>query len=108
MFGRNKKPEIKGTEANLVTIRTYLERMDRRDRMRTWGGFIRGLISFVSAAVVIVAAWYFYEHREELMESVAKIAAEQAAKVTEQSAGALIQNMDSDAIMKEVQKYLGQ
>ena len=61
--------------------------MDKRDRLRTWGGFLKGIISIIPVAVFIFGLWYFSQHGDEIMAKIARQAAEQAAAVTKEGAG---------------------
>lgn len=76
-----KKPNEKD---KLDTIIWHLERMDKRDRIRTWGSFFKGLMSIIPAIAFIWGAWYFSQHGDEIMAKIARQAAEQAAAVTKQ------------------------
>ncbi len=78
-----KKPEPTTGEEKLEEILLHLRRMDARDRVRTWGGFFRGIITLIPTLVFLWGTWYFVQHGDELMSKVAKIAAEQAAAVTQ-------------------------
>lgn len=74
------------TDQKLEAILEHLQNMDRRDRIRTWGGFVRGVISIVPVFVLLWSVWYTYEHGAELLEMISKQAAKQAAEVTKDSA----------------------
>lgn len=76
------------TDEKLDQIVEYLHRMDRRDRLRTWGGFLHGLFSLIPVLILLWSVWYFYEHGDELLQKITKQAASEAARMTEeQSAG---------------------
>jgi hypothetical protein len=81
-----KKPSDKD---QLETIIWHLERMDKRDRMRTWGSFFKGLLSIIPVIAFIWGAWYFSQHGDEILAKIAKQAAEQAAEVTRQGTNSL-------------------
>ncbi len=74
----------------LDTIIWHLERMDRRDRLRTWGSFFKGLLSLIPVAAFVWGLWYFSQHGDEIMAKIAKQAAEQAAEVTKQGTNSLL------------------
>ena len=78
------------TEDKLDIIIEHLQRMDKRDRLRTWGAAFKGLIGLIPAIAFIVAAWYLYEHGDEVLMKVAKTAAEQAAQATKTSTEGII------------------
>ncbi len=81
------------TDDKLDTIIEHLKRMDRRDRLRMAGGFIRGLITIIPVLAFIWGGWYFYNHGEEVMAKIARQAAEQAAEVTKQGTEGLMQQL---------------
>jgi hypothetical protein len=86
------KPET--TEMKLDRILFHLERMDKRDRLRTIGGFIRTLIAVIPIVLLLWSAWYFVDHGADLMKMVADQAAKSAAQYTKtQSNGMLDQLM---------------
>ena len=80
----------------LDQILVHLKNLDRRDRLRTWGGFFRGLLSLIPAIAFIYGVWYFYQHGDEVMAKIAKVAAEQAMEATTNGA---------NGIMKQLQNF---
>ena len=87
-FKKKKKKE--GTDDKLDQILHHLAAMDKRDRLRTWGGFIKGIIGLVPAIVFIWGMWYFYQHGDDIMAKIAKTAAEQSSEGTKQGTEGLI------------------
>ncbi|MEK7591191.1 MAG: hypothetical protein AAB489_03220 [Patescibacteria group bacterium] len=85
------KPTGNTVESRLDKIVEHLERMDRRDRLRTWGGFVRSLIALVPMIIFLLSAWYLYNNTDEMLKKITEEAAKQAAKYTEQSAGKLME-----------------
>lgn len=73
------KPTPDTVEGKLDEILVYLDRLDRRDRLRTWGGFIRGIIALIPIIILIWTTWYFFAHADEMMAKITRYAAEQAA-----------------------------
>ena len=69
-------------EAQLGEILEHLRRMDARDRLRTWGGFVRGIIAIIPLILLLWSAWYFVEHGAEMMKMIADTAASSAAEYT--------------------------
>lgn len=69
-------------EEKLDAIVTHLDRMDRRDRLRTWGGFFRAMLGFIPLVIFIVSTWYLYNHSDEILKKITEQAAEQALKMT--------------------------
>lgn len=82
-------------EAQLGEILAHLRRMDARDRLRTWGGFVRGIIALVPLILILGSGWYFLQHGAEFMKMVADTAASSAAEYTKsQGAGMYEQFMN--------------
>lgn len=67
----------------LDEILQCLQRMDRRDRLRSIGGILRGLIQLLPIALILGSAWYFYGHSDEILRKIAKTAAEQTMSMSE-------------------------
>lgn len=92
----------KTVETQLDEILMHLRKMDKRDRIRTWGGFVRSLIALVPLVLVLWSGWYFAQHWDEIMKKVADTAASSAAEYTKkQSQGMLDQFMDQYAVPKQ-------
>lgn len=89
----------KSVEEQLEEILVHLRKMDARDKLRTWGGFFRGVLSIIPLVVFLWSIWYFINHGEELMKQIANTAASSAAEYTKnQSQGMLDQFMDKYAV----------
>lgn len=71
------------TDDKLDAILSYLDRMNRRDRLRTWGGFVRALISLIPMAVFLYGTWYSVTHMDEIIQTITSAAAKQAASFTQ-------------------------
>jgi len=84
------KPEDK-----IDIIIEHLENIDRRDKLRMRAGFIKGLIGIVPGIAFIIGAWYFYQHGDEVMANIAKVAAEQAMEATRQGTDGLLQQLQN-------------
>jgi len=105
-----KKKELpKKLEDKVDLIIRHLQRMDRRDRLRTWGGFFRSLIGFIPIIIFVFAAWYMYMYGDQLLEKIAQQAAKQAAEITQQNAEVLLQKTQGDSadLMKQLQGLFG-
>lgn len=76
------KESPRTTEDKLDLIVRHLERMDKRDRLRTWGGFFRTIIGFIPLVIFLFSAWYFYNNADEILKKITAEAAEQALKMT--------------------------
>jgi hypothetical protein len=77
-------------EAQLDVLISHLARMDRRDRLRTFGGFIRGLLGLIPLILLLLSTWYFYKHSAEIMQQVTEQSAKAAAKYTQSGSEALM------------------
>jgi len=73
------------TPDSVEQILEILKRMDRRDRLRTIGGFIRGILNLIPIIIVIFFTWYGIKYGDQLLEKITSMAAEQAGKVAQQS-----------------------
>jgi len=67
-------------ERKLTEIADHLARMDRRDRLRTAGSFLKTTIWL---AIIIGSTWYFMNHAAELMGEISKQAAQAASQYTQ-------------------------
>lgn len=77
------------TDQKMDKILEHLENLDRRDRLRTWGGFVRTILGLIPIIILLWSTWYAVTHADELLERVAKEAAKQAATVTTESANSM-------------------
>jgi len=73
----------------------HLQRMDARDRMRTIGGFFKGILTIIPIAFLLLSSWYFYEHADELMQKIAAAAANEAQKASESQVDKMIKQIDA-------------
>ncbi|MFH0851248.1 MAG: hypothetical protein V1876_00670 [Candidatus Peregrinibacteria bacterium] len=71
---------------SLEQILTILKRMDRRERWRTIGGFIRGILSLIPIVIVVFFTWYTIKYGDQLLQKITSMAAQQAGKVAQQNA----------------------
>ncbi|PIR53342.1 hypothetical protein COU76_01800 [Candidatus Peregrinibacteria bacterium CG10_big_fil_rev_8_21_14_0_10_49_10] len=92
---KKQTPEVKLTvEDRLDIIIAHLQRMDKRDRLRTIGGFIKGVLGLIPLILMLASVWFVYVHGDELLKKIAQQAAEQAASFTQNSAGDLMQRIN--------------
>lgn len=75
-------PENATPDDKLSIIISYLDHMNRRDKLRTAGGFVRSLISIIPIIILVWSAWYFYGHSDELITKITEQAAKQAASMS--------------------------
>lgn len=76
-------------EAKLDEVVEHLRRLDRRDRLRTIGGFVRSLFAIIPLIFFLWSAWYLVQHGDELMKKIANTAASSAADYTKQNTKSL-------------------
>jgi len=89
------KPMPKSTNDKLDEIIEHLRLMDKRDRLRTIGGFIKGIIGLIPIIVLIGSIWWAYKYGDQLLEKIAQQAAKQAAIVTEQQGSEAIKQLEN-------------
>jgi hypothetical protein len=77
-------------EEKLDEIILHLQRLDRRDRLRTIGAFLRSLLSIVWILLIVWSGWYFVAHWSDIMKQVANQAASSAAEYTQQKGTGLL------------------
>ena len=90
----HKTEPSSGIDGKLDQIVEYLHRMDRRDRLRTLGGFLRGVIGLIPIVITLAGAWYLYKHGDELLLKITKQAAEQAAVMTKQGGNGFMKQIE--------------
>jgi len=89
-----KEEPPKTTEGKLDAILMHLAALDRRDKLRTIGGFIKGMIALIPIIILVASMWYVYKFGDQLLEKIAQQAAKQAAIVTEQQGNSVIQKFE--------------
>lgn len=89
-----KKPDDRSAEELLADILQHMENMDKRDRLRTWGSTLKGILSLIPMILFLYSAWYLYQHGDEVLSQIASEAAKQAAKVTQDSTNSLLEGID--------------
>ncbi|MFA6038872.1 MAG: hypothetical protein WCV62_05045 [Candidatus Peribacteraceae bacterium] len=85
----------------LDQILTHLQNLDRRDRLRTWGGFIRSLLALIPILIFLFATWYSIRHMDEIILKVTTEAAKQAASFTK----AEVSESLSSEQLQQLQKF---
>ncbi|TSD00515.1 MAG: hypothetical protein Greene101449_125 [Candidatus Peregrinibacteria bacterium Greene1014_49] len=91
------------TNTQLTEILEVLHRMDKRDRLRTWGGFFKSLLHLIPLILILWSTWFAYAHWDELLKEISKAAAESSA--------AVMQSQGSDfskQMQEQMQKLMGQ
>lgn len=78
------------TDEKLDRIIAILDRMNRRDRLRTIGGFLRGILGLIPIAILLGSVWYVVAHGDDVLRKITEQAARQAAELTGSSADKLL------------------
>ena len=91
---KSPKKSTLGIEDKLDIIIEHLRRMDKRDRLRTWGGFFKGMISLIPIIVLLGSIWYMVEHGDELLQKIAQQAAKEASAIAGDSTGEFIKQIE--------------
>lgn len=89
-------PDGLSTDEKLDLIVHYLHNLDRRDRLRTIGGFFKTMIGIIPIIIVVWSTWYFYKHGAELMQQLTKEAVKQSAEYSQ------------DSLMDQLEQYMQQ
>lgn len=89
--------------AQLAEILELLRRMDKRDKLRTWGGFFRSILHLIPLALIIWSTWYAFANWETLLKEVSKAAAESSAAVM-QNQGSGFSKQLQDQLQKMMPK----
>ncbi len=90
------KPLPTTIENKLDEIIEHLRKLDARDRLRTWGGLLKTLITIIPIILLLWSTWYFITHGQELMKMLSDQAASSAAQYTKTQSESLY-----DQLMKQ-------
>jgi len=95
MFKKKKEePSKPTTDDKLDIIIGFLRRMDKRDRLRMWGGFFKGMLALIPLIIMLASIWYVFAHGDELLQKITQQAAREAATITGES---------TEGIMKQIE-----
>ena len=67
-------PESNDEKLDLIV--TYLHRLDKRDKLRTIGGFVTRLFMALPVLILLLSVWYLYHYGDELMAEFTQKSAE--------------------------------
>lgn len=81
----------------LDAILAHIERMDKRDRLRTIGGFFRSIIGLIPIIIIVWSTWYFIAHRDDFLKQVIDM----SAKATMESA----KTIDQSSVQRLIEQY---
>lgn len=101
LFRHLEIPEAKTVEEKLDVIILHLNHMDRRDRMRMWGGFIHSLFAIIPLLFFVWSTWYLYNYADELIGAMMQRSAQNAAESTGDSYENAIQQLQNFFSPKE-------
>ena len=90
--------EAQTVEEKLDVIILHLARMDRRDRMRLWGGYLHSLLTLIPMIFFIWSTWYLYAHFDDIMGAMMRQSAQNAAQASGQS---------YEEILKQIREAFG-
>ena len=82
-------------EDKLDAILRHLENIDRRDRLRLWGSFLRGLLALIPLIVFLLGTWYLVKHGDELLKEIVSETAKQTAKYAGDSSADALKQLES-------------
>ncbi len=88
-------------DSQLTEILELLRRMDKRDRLRTWGGFFRSILHLIPLIIIIWSSWYAFANWETLLKEVSKAAAEQSAAIMQKQGNGI-----SKQLQEQMQKLM--
>ncbi len=88
-------PKMPATDDKLDIIIAHLERFEKREKLKMWGGFIRNLIALIPIIIFLAATWYTVTNADKLLQKITSLAAEQAARVASQNANGLIDQFNN-------------
>jgi hypothetical protein len=80
-----EKSPVSLIEEKLNAILETLERLDRRDRWRTMGGFLRTIIGLIPLAIFLWFLWYGVTYSDQILEKLISMTAEQVNKTAQQT-----------------------
>lgn len=71
-------------DEKLDQIVEYLHQMNNRDRLRTIGGTVRGMLALIPLLLFLWSAWYFYLHGTEIIKMITDESVKSAATYSQQ------------------------
>ncbi len=77
-------PPPQTLEQKLDTVILHLERLDKRDKMRTIGSSIRFFVNLIPLVLFLFGGWYFVNHSAEFLKIIFDQAAESTASYTKE------------------------
>ncbi len=75
-----EKNVTKTDSETLSAMLSEIQALNRRDRLRTIGGFFRGMLAIVPTAIFIYGLWYFSANQDSVMKYIMDHAATSASE----------------------------
>lgn len=91
----------KTIEQQLSEILEHLRRMDKRDRLRTWGAFFRSILHLLPVAILLWSVWFTVYHWDDVLQQITKAAAEQSELLMKQGSGDI-----ESGLQKQLEKWM--
>jgi hypothetical protein len=88
-----KETTANTVEEKLDVIIAHLEALDRRDKLRTTGAFIRSILAIIPLLIFLWSAWYAVNHAQELMQQITTAAATAAAEATKSGSKSMLDDL---------------
>ena len=95
----------------LDEILFHMERLDKRDRLRTVGGFFGGLVRTIPIILMVGATYYMVTRGDEWMDWMIRKSAEQTTAVMQEQTNNMldsVNSVDNDALMEQLKQFLPQ
>jgi hypothetical protein len=75
-------------------IAVTLQRMERRDRVRTWGSMVRSTLSLLPLLIFLWSLYYVYKNGEALLQQIIRETVNQTASFAPDSQGNIFQELE--------------
>ena len=86
-MSRKPKPEELDTPEKIDLIVKYLDKMNKRDRLRTVGAFFRSIIMMIPIALMLGFGWYLHNNFDDFLDRVTAKATSAAMGMTTGNVG---------------------
>lgn len=89
---QQKKPTDTGE--SLQEIVAILHRIERRDRVRTWGSLLRSTLGLLPLVIFLWSLYYVYQNGEALMKQIIRETVSQTASFTPDSDSGFLKELE--------------
>ncbi len=86
-----EKNVTKTDSETLTAMLSEIQALNRRDRLRTIGGFFRGLLAMIPTAIFLYGLWYFSVNQDSVVKYIMDRAAVSASEFTTKANQQLMQ-----------------